>query len=261
MTYSLLVSLSLTAYSAERFTWPNNAQAAISLAYDDALNSQLDHAIPALNRYQLHASFYLTLSAKTVTDRLAQWRKIALEGHELANHSLNHACRGSLPNRDWVTSDNDLDKKTVTELVREIQTANQFLYAIDNQEQRTLTLPCGDILAGGENYLNAVQHMFIGVKSHIGPLPKSMSTFNITNSPVWAPVGATGAELIAYVEQAAHYGTIANITFHGIGGDYLTVSKQAQEELLAYLAKHPKRFWVSTFKNISRYIQSTKIEN
>ena len=36
------------------------ARAAVSLAYDDALDSQLDNAIPALDRHGLRATFYLT---------------------------------------------------------------------------------------------------------------------------------------------------------------------------------------------------------
>ena len=63
--------------------WPHQARAAVSLAYDDALNSQLDFAIPALNRHGLKASFYLTLSSETVSQRLADWRNAAEQGHEL----------------------------------------------------------------------------------------------------------------------------------------------------------------------------------
>ena len=52
------------------FTWPDGQKMAISLSYDDALNSQLDNAIPALNRHGLVASFYLTLASPTVRQRL-----------------------------------------------------------------------------------------------------------------------------------------------------------------------------------------------
>ncbi|MFT5814292.1 MAG: hypothetical protein ACI9VT_002052 [Psychroserpens sp.] len=36
------------------FIWPNRAKAAIILAYDDALNSQLDHALPVLNKLKVN---------------------------------------------------------------------------------------------------------------------------------------------------------------------------------------------------------------
>jgi hypothetical protein len=36
--------------SALALDWPNGAVAAVSLGYDDGLNSQLDHVVPALNK-------------------------------------------------------------------------------------------------------------------------------------------------------------------------------------------------------------------
>ncbi|MFR0657338.1 polysaccharide deacetylase family protein, partial [Pantoea sp. SIMBA_079] len=75
---------------APAFPWPEGQRAAVSLAYDDALESQLDTAIPALYRHGLKASFYLTLSADSVQRRLADGRAVARSGHELANHSLFH---------------------------------------------------------------------------------------------------------------------------------------------------------------------------
>jgi len=38
-----------------------------------------------------------------------------------------------------------------------------------------------------------------------------------------------------------------NLTFHGIGGDYITTSTQAHEQLLAYLAAHRDAYWTDTF--------------
>ena len=45
--------------SDDAFTWPDGQKMAISLSYDDALNSHLDNVIPALNKHGLVASFYL----------------------------------------------------------------------------------------------------------------------------------------------------------------------------------------------------------
>jgi hypothetical protein len=59
-------------------------------------------------------------------------------------------------------------------------------------------------------------------------------------------------QLIDYVEQAATNGTIASITFHGVGGDHLQVDTNIHQQFLAYLAKHPDRFWVETYQNIAQ---------
>jgi hypothetical protein len=47
-----------------------------------------------------------------------------------------------------------------------------------------------------------------------------------------------------------------NFTFHGVGGDYITTSKQAHEELLAYLAAHRDEVWTDTFINIMKYVKA-----
>ncbi len=47
-----------------------------------------------------------------------------------------------------------------------------------------------------------------------------------------------------------------NFTFHGVGGDYITTSKQAHEELLAWLATHRDVVWTDTFMNIMKYVRA-----
>jgi len=253
LVLAMLISPPLLAN--EKMSWPNHAKAAVSLAYDDALNSQLDHALPALNKLNLKASFYLTLSSPTVNNRLAEWRSTAKQGHELGNHTINHACQGSLPGRDWVPVHNDLDKKQYHEIIQEINTANTFLRAIDGETVRTFTVPCSDHFVENINYVNALHGTFVGIKSHVGKVPQNRHSINIMDAPVWAPSGNSGTELIAYAQKAALHGTIANFTFHGIGGDYLSISKQAHQELLNYLAKNKDIYWVDTYRNISLYIK------
>ena len=138
--------LSLAEENPE-FSWPNGARAAVNLAYDDALDSQLDHAIPSLNRYGFKGSFYLTLASNTVRLRLDDWRAAAASGHELGNHTLFHPCSASLPDREWVEPQHDLDHITVVEMRERILLANSMLHAIDGQAERTFTAPCGDLEA------------------------------------------------------------------------------------------------------------------
>jgi len=238
-----------------KLDWPNNTKAAVSLAYDDALNSQLDHALPALNALNLKASFYITLNSPVVNARLKEWQSAAKQGHELGNHSINHACKGSLPGRDWVPEHNDLDTKKFNEIIQEIHTANTLLSAIDGESLRTFTVPCSDQLVENKNYVHALHNTFVGIKSHVGSVPVNRQAINMMDAPVWTPSGNSGSELIAYVQQAALHGTIANFTFHGIGGDHLSVSKQAHQELLNYLATNRDIYWVDTYRNISLYVK------
>ncbi len=247
----LVASMSLQA----SFIWPDGKKAAVNLAYDDALNSQLDNAVPILNKYQLKASFYLTMNSPVVKNRTADWRELAKEGHELGNHTIYHACRGSLPGRDWVDKKNDLDHKSVAELVDEVLNANRLLQALDGETSRTFTVPCADHFASGKNYVNQIKSQFIAIKGQVGTIEKSIKNIDLNNINVIAPVNMSGEELIQHVKTAAKYGTMVNFTFHGIGADHLSISSKAHQQLVEYLAKNQDIYWVDTFKNISLYIK------
>jgi beta-glucanase (GH16 family) len=241
------------------FSWPKGVRAAVSLAYDDALDSQLDHAIPDLDRYGLKGSFYLQLSNPAVQKRMAEWRAAASRGHELGNHSLFHQCAHSKPQREWVQPHRDLDSTTLEQMRDQVQLANTMLTAIDGRTERTYTVPCGDRLAAGRDYVPGLRPDFVAIKAGEGDgVVPSMATLDPWEVPVLAPVGLSGKELIAIVQRAVEKGTMVNFTFHGIGGDYLTTSNEAHRELLAWLAANRKLVWTDTFVNLMRHVKSAQ---
>ncbi|WP_288378505.1 polysaccharide deacetylase family protein [uncultured Massilia sp.] len=244
------------AEPARAFAWPNGARAAVSLAYDDALDSQLDHALPVLDRHGIRATFYLQLSNPAVAQRMAAWRAAARRGHELGNHSLFHQCARSKAERGWVEAHRDLDTTSAEQMRDQVLLANTMLMAIDGRHERTYTAPCGDTLAGGRAYLPGLHAAFVAIKvGSSDGVVDAMETLDPHTVPVHAPVGASGAQLIAIVKEAARRGTMVNFTFHGIGGDYLTVSSQAHEELVRFLAANRREYWTGTFLDIMRHVR------
>ena len=252
---------SLSAYAddtSQNFKWPKGQKAAVSLAYDDALDSQLDYAIPALNKYGLKGTFYLQLSSAAIDKRLPEWRAAAAKGHELGNHTLFHQCSKSKPGRDWVNVHRDLDKLTVEQMKDQVVMANTMLYSIDGKRERTFTAPCIDKEAGGQNYIDAVKSEFVAIKLEGGNVVPDMNALDPYAVPVSFPAGTTGQQLIDIVKEAAAKGTMANFTFHGVGGDHLSVTAEAHEELLKYLAANKKTYWVDTFVNEMKYVKANQ---
>ncbi|WP_371189214.1 polysaccharide deacetylase family protein [Thalassotalea maritima] len=223
------------------------AKVAISLSYDDALASQLDIAVPALNKYQLKASFYVVPKSPSFQLRLGEWRSLAEQGHELGNHTLFHACQGSKANRDWVELHNDLDHKSVAEMVDEVGVANTLLAAVDGKLERTFTPPCFDKYAGGKNYLSAVSSMFIAIK---GQEPQDFATVIVADN-------ITATEIINFIESQPPNIKLINILMHGVGGDYLAISANEHDKLLNYLFENKARFWVDTYLNIMKSMLAT----
>lgn len=255
-----LLALSPLAQAADsKFHWPEHYQAAVSLGYDDSLDSQLDNAIPDLNKYQLKGTFYLQLSAPSIANRLPEWRAAAARGHELANHSLFHQCSHSQPGREWVKPETDLDNLSVAQMRNQVLLANTFLYAIDGKTgPRTYTAPCIDQkVGGGENYIEAIKQDFVAIRDvgSNGVVP-DMLALDPAYVGVTFPANVTGAQLIAIVKAARAQGTMAVITFHGVGGDYITTSREAHAELLQFLAAHRDEYWTDTFANIMTYVRA-----
>jgi peptidoglycan/xylan/chitin deacetylase (PgdA/CDA1 family) len=70
--------------------WPDGAKAAVSLTYDDGLDSQLENGVGALEAAQLKATFFLTKD--NIGEAIGQWVKVARAGHEIGNHTVSHPC-------------------------------------------------------------------------------------------------------------------------------------------------------------------------
>ena len=248
------LSLQADAIAGEAFAWPDGQVMAVSLSYDDAINSQLDHALPALDRYELKASFYPTLASPTILDRLDEWRAAAATGHELGNHSIYHPCSASINDRYWVKSYYDIDNYLVEEIVHEVTVANSFLHAIDGETERTYTPPCNDVVVSGENYIPSMQPLFVAIKGYERVEPGF--------AVLWAPAEVSGEELIARVKAEAAGGTrLFSILMHGVGGDYLAITAEAHEELLAFLADNPDDYWVDTYINIMTYVNENTADD
>ncbi|RFB04303.1 polysaccharide deacetylase family protein [Parvularcula marina] len=256
---AICIGFSGVAGAAERF--PNGRKAALALTYDDSLESQLDNALPALDRHGFKATFYVTIGREGFPARLEDWRAAAANGHELGNHTLHHPCQGSRPGRDWVTPEADLDLYTVERIRMEAEMTNFVLQLVDGKESRTYAYPCGDVLAGGESYVDALAPMFVasrGVSTATDWIDRGEIDF--ARLATWGPTEVTGKELIAYAEEVLASGGIGTLTFHGIGGDYLSVSVEAHEELLDWLSAHQDEIWVDTVRAIATHLQSTEGE-
>ncbi|TMN71958.1 polysaccharide deacetylase [Pseudoalteromonas sp. S1727] len=241
LSKALLLLCCLTS-ACSIYAATDNSKIAVSLSYDDALASQLDNALPALNKYNFKASFYLVPNSETITSRLSEWRKATQQGHELGNHSLFHPCSASKPSRAWVSDEQNLDHYSTARVIREVLTANVFLQAIDGKTQRTFTPPCFDTQAAGNDFIEPLRAHFVAIKG----------VDDSEHTVLWAPVNVTGQQLIDYVKNVPENVRLINLLFHGIGGDHLSVSVTAHAQLLAYLAANKDQYYVDSYINIMK---------
>lgn len=247
----------------DEFRWPNGAKAALCLTYDDGLPSHINIAGPMLNKYNFKGTFFLTLSAPSIRNEINKWKKLAQEGHELANHTLYHPCRKSEPGMEWVEDHHDLDKYTVRQILEEIQTANSFLKALDGKTSRTFAYPCAHYHAGGISFKDSISNYATAARDASETRTKlpAVNEIDIFLVPSWAPSGHEGKDLIAYIKNIIGHETLSTFTFHGVGADHMSISEEAHEEMLKYLDRHRNEIWVATFQEATDYLRSKRQRN
>ena len=228
--------------------WPDGAKAAVVLTYDDALVSQLDHAVPVLDAAGLKGTFFLTGIKPADAPR---WRAAAAEDHELGNHTIFHACPASGNSADLSHTSNAY---TTERMLKEIEQQNLSLTALDGKPTHGFASPCGQTLAGGVDYLEALRAAKLvtyvrGVYTSPEDLRADVGRMDPMHMPSRGfPEGVTGAQLIDFAKEAEAGGGMAVYLFHGVGGDYLQVSDAAHRELIAWLAAHRSEIWVTTLQ-------------
>ncbi|SFP85405.1 polysaccharide deacetylase family protein [Hymenobacter arizonensis] len=236
----------------------NNKQCAVVLTYDDAIDVDLDNAVPALDSLQLRGTFYLIGSSPVVARRLPEWRQAAKRGHELGNHALFHPCDGSLPGRSFVTPDNDLSKYTVSRAVSEIRTNNTLLTAIDGKTKRTFAYPCGDLKIGNVAFYDQLQNDFVAARGVSAGL-QTPAQVNLANINSYMINGQSAEYLIDLVKKAQQSRTLLVFLFHGVGGGHgLNVDLQAHRQLLRYLKAHEKDIWVAPMVEVAENIRGLR---
>jgi hypothetical protein len=231
--FSIAGTAALGAQQSSPMTWPGGHHAAIVLSYDDALRSQLDNAVPALDAAGLKATFFLSGTFRQ--EDVDRWRATAKGGHELGNHSVFHPCaKGSF---DMPVQYNN-ESYSVPTMLKEIGAMNNMLYAIDGRTEHTYATPCGQHVVGGEDYLPALRASGLVryVREASDPGDGRLDPFDVPAT--FFPDTVTGEQLIAYVEKVRASGGLGVMGFHGAGGDYLIVSAEAHRQLLQYLHEH-----------------------
>lgn len=228
--------------------WPNGARAAVVLTYDDALLSQLDHVVPALDADGFKGTFFL---ANVDGAQVERWRKVAADGHELGNHTIFHPCsKASYPADPRYVS----EAYTPTSMLREIAQQNVLLRALDGKARHGFATPCGQSLAGGADYLEDLRKAdLVTYVRGVVDTPADARANVAKADPMRIPArgfgeGATAENMIAYVREAEQGGGWAVLLFHGVGGDYLAVSDAEHRKFVAWLAAHRDTLWVTTLQ-------------
>jgi peptidoglycan/xylan/chitin deacetylase (PgdA/CDA1 family)/uncharacterized membrane protein YphA (DoxX/SURF4 family) len=247
-----------SAEAPKSFAWPTGAKGAVVLTYDDGMDTHLDHAAPDLDAAGLKGTFFVTGQSESLAKRMPEWRALAARGHELANHAIFHPCLrkpAGGAERDWVKPEYALEGYTVGRIRDEVAAMNTTLLALDGETVRTFAYNCCDTtVAAGQSYVDALRPLFLAARAGDDRIAGDAGALDPMLVPSWAATDVTGAQLIAFAQKAVDAGGLAVFQFHGIGGQWLSVSREAHRELIAWLALHRQMAWTDTFKRVLQHV-------
>jgi peptidoglycan/xylan/chitin deacetylase (PgdA/CDA1 family) len=260
----LLTAISVVAQQAQTKVtvarWPQDRTAAISLTFDDALATHLDVAAPILKKHRLNGTFFVSTGLGVWERRKEGWKQLAKDGNELGDHTVHHPCL--LPEIE--PHSQEYTPEMMQAEIRESAIAVSKI--VPRQRGLTFAYPCGDMSFGppadqakdSALYLKFVAEYAFGARtvgSGGAQDPDDISVLAI------ADLGSTDrkdfSELLAMSDPAVQQHLWGVYCFHGIGGEYLSVSTSAFDELVAYLDAH-REIWTAPFGDVLRYIQERK---
>jgi peptidoglycan-N-acetylglucosamine deacetylase len=248
--------LSLQQSIAQTIRWQNNANAAICLTYDDGMETHLSHVIPQLDSIGLRGTFFL--NAIQGSFAITTWKKAARRGHELANHSLFHPCSRTI---GWA-EDIAIENYTLERLLTEVRTMDAILSQLDSSRRfRTYGYPCNHHAVGnGQDYSEALAKTGLVKYARTGGDKNSIITNVSSLNPMKMPAfvveeGMSADSLIAYVERVKAVGGLGILQFHGIGGQWISVTDATHIRLLQYLKQHEKEIWVAPFGEVMQFLK------
>ena len=232
----------------------NNKKAAVVLTYDDAIDQHLDNAIPILDSLGLKASFYITGYSLSVRKRMNEWRQLAVNGHELGNHTLYHPCVGGA-GREWVAPEYDMSKYTVRRMVDETRMNNVFLAALDGKTKRTFAFTCGDMKVGDSSFIGRLKDDFLAARA-VREQMHTIDKVDLYNVDCYAVSGQRAEQMIDWVKKAVETRSLLVILFHGVGGgNALNVLVPEHRRFLQYLKQNEKDLWIAPLIDVAEYVK------
>ena len=237
--------------------WPGDRVAAISLTFDDAMDTQLDNAGPILKKHHVNGTFFVSTGQPSWRNRTSEWKDLARRGNELANHTVHHPCL-------LLEIQPHSQDYTPEMMEAEIRDAAQEIVTLLNWRRGlTFAYPCGNASFGqpwdqvrNEGlYLQYVAKYSFGGRGAGGGGPLNPDEISVLTVPDLGPTdGKDFVTLLAMAQPGIRDHDWAIYCFHGVGGQWLSISSEALDQLARYLELHPE-IWTASFGDVLRYTQ------
>jgi sialate O-acetylesterase len=244
-----------------KVSWPGGCRAAVSLTYDDGNLSHPRVVAPLLEKHNLRGTFYVPIMSD-LRMHPQTWREMALNGHEIGNHTLFHPCR-SEPGAEmkWLDPVYNLCGYTSRRWTDEVDAANFTLHLLDGKTERTFGNTCYHTTIGvGENIVNLepfIQQRFVAARGERTDRPVNLSQINYYNLGTAGCDFRTFREIEDELNHVLEEGGWIIYTGHGVGKGSHNLYSELEEHtrLVEYLAANRRMFWTAPLIEVVQYLQ------
>jgi hypothetical protein len=232
--------------------WYRNLDAAVSLRFDDGLESHVTTVIPRLNEHGFRATFLVSPGTRQYRARQDFWeRQVPAMGHRLGNHTMNH--RGA---------------RTVEDADYEIGEASRTIWRAQPGESRLLVFASGGgkKLWGGNEWEQAdPAYRQLVLKYHL------IDLYDGDHPYLGVRSGMEDDDLCGSVDRALARKEHQSYAFHAIGevslrervktlisGYGLTIDEETFSGFLGCLDARRQRLWVAPLGDILKYQEEAR---
>lgn len=222
LALSLLVAAAIGPARIAKFA--GGAEGAVSLQFDDSMNSQLENAVPLLNARGLRATFFINPARPQHQAHRQQWEvEVPKRGHELANHTQHHS-----------------GVRDVAEAEREIGECSAVLRRVYGGKPRLMTFgrPGGVPWEVPEAQLEPIYRKY-----------------RLVSAIDRAFFDEKDLDPVSFAERARRDRSWVQIGMHGTGGEWLNTSVPTLTRLLDYLSGHRRQIWTAPTIEVVKYVR------
>ncbi|UCH62003.1 MAG: polysaccharide deacetylase family protein [Fidelibacterota bacterium] len=238
------------------FKWPDGKKAAISLTFDDARLSQPDRGFAVFDAYGMKATFFVNQSG--IEARLERWKEAIINGHEIANHTLNHPCTGNYP----FARRKALEDCTLDEMAYELDEGTRVIEQLLGVTPKTFAYPCGQKFVGRgkkvKSYVPLVAERFLVGRGWLDEGPNDPTFCDLSQTMGMELDGLTFEEVKPIIDQAIANGHWLIFCGHEIGdpGKSQTTLVSTVDAICRYAQDPAHELWLDTVANIGEHIRS-----
>ncbi len=239
------------------FNWPEGKKMAISLTFDDARLSQIDKGIPVLESHGVKATFYI--SPDLLMQRLDGWKKAALHGHDIGNHTLVHPCTG---NFSW-SREKALEDYTLLQMSNELDSASRFIEEVFGVYPVSFGYPCGQTYVGRgqqtRSYVPLVSAMFASGRTWLDEGPNDPEQCDLAQLTGMELDGKTFDQILSLIETARESGSWLILAGHEMDDGGVQTSLLSTIDSICSYASDPKNeIWIDHVANVGRYVREQR---